>query len=240
MPLIAVGGGNRRRDPPRQSMEGRPVARIEPASTGTGDLAPWGSVARLQSQACRGGRPWDRLWPLGLLTSFVAPRGPTTTANALFVMAVGLLLGTAGGALVAVSLEPRRRSSVVYVVGIEAGSRSTSSASSLDVRLDIPYGVVAFVLARGRPFLLALPPIVLRRSGRDAPWRGDWAGRRVSLGGGYRSVPRWSVLVVAGLAVLVAWPASTPPVLGPNGHAGRRAASRSWRRFASAASTRPS
>ena len=60
MPLIAVGGGNRRRDPPRQSMEGRPVARLEPASLAPRDLAPWGSVARLQSQAGHGGRRWDR------------------------------------------------------------------------------------------------------------------------------------------------------------------------------------
>ena len=150
----------------------------------------------------------------GLLTSLLAPRGPTTTANALFVMAVGLLLGVAGGALVR-SRWGLAALTVVYVVGIEA-ARLDVVASSLDVRLDIPYGIVAFVLARGLHLLLAVPPLVLgvlmgRAVARRLGWTPSTPRQRLPIG----SV--MTGLVVAGLAILVAWPASTPPVLGPNG-----------------------
>jgi proline iminopeptidase len=213
MPLIAVGGGNGRRDPPRQRMEGRPVARIEPASLAPGFSPPVAaslvSNGRLAVAVALG-----IALVAGLVTSLLAPRGPTTTANALFVMAVGLLLGTAGGALV----RPRwglAALSVVYVVGIET-ARLDVVASSLDVRLDIPYGIVAFVLARGLHLLLALPPLVLgvlmgRALARRLGWTPNAARQRLPIGS------LMAGLVVACLAILVAWPASTPPVLGPNG-----------------------
>ena len=104
---------------------------------------------------------------------------------------------------------------VVYVVGIEA-ARLDVVASSLDVRLDIPYGIVAFVLARGLHLLLVLPPLVLgvlmgRALARRLGWTPSAARQRLPIGSAMAG------LVVAGLAILVAWPASTPPVLGPNG-----------------------
>jgi pimeloyl-ACP methyl ester carboxylesterase len=150
----------------------------------------------------------------GLLTALVAPRGPTTTANALFVMAVGLLVGTMGGALV------RSRWSVVallvgYAVGIEAG-RLNIVGPSLDLRLDNPYGIIAFVLTRGVHGVLVLPPLafgvllglaVARRLG----WSPTAPHRRLPVGSAIVGV------IAAALAVLVAWPASTPPVMGRDG-----------------------
>ena len=101
--------------------------------------------------------PWASRRTAGILTSFLAPRGPTTAANALFVMAIALVLGIAGGALV------RARLSVVvlfvaYFLGIEAGQLDVVGPS-LDLRLDNPYGIIAFVLTRGVHGLLVLPPL---------------------------------------------------------------------------------
>ena len=152
----------------------------------------------------------------GLLTSFVAPRGPSTAANALFVMAVSLFLGATGGALV------RSRWSLVvlffvYFLGIEAG-RLNIVGPSLDLRLDNPYGVIAFVLTRGVHSMLVLPPIAFGvLVGLAVARRLGWSPsvpRRRPLGSAMVGV------IAAALAVLVAWPASTPPVIGPGRPAG--------------------
>lgn len=150
----------------------------------------------------------------GLLTSFVAPRGPTTAANALLVMAVGLLLGTLGGVLV------RSRWSlvalfVVYFVGIEAG-RLNVVGPSLDLRLDNPYGVIAFVLTRGVHSILVLPPLAFGvlvglAVARRLRWSPSASRRRLPVGSALVGV------IATALVVLVAWPASTPSVMGPNG-----------------------
>ena len=189
------------------------MARIEPASLAPGSSLPV-AASLVSNRRLAVAVALGIALVAGLLTSLLAPRGPTTTANALFVMAVGLLLGTAGGALVR-SRWGLAALTVVYVVGIEA-ARLDVVASSLDVRLDIPYGIVAFVLARGLHLLLALPPLVFgvligRAVARRLGWTPSAARRRLPIG----SV--MTGLVVAGLAILVAWPASTPPVLGPNG-----------------------
>jgi proline iminopeptidase len=150
----------------------------------------------------------------GLLTSLAAPRGPTSSANAFFVMAVGLLLGTATGALVR-SRWSLVAISVVYFVGIEAG-RLNVVGPSLDLRLDNPYGIIAFVLTRGVHAVLVLPTLafgllvglaVARRLG----WSPSPSRRRLPVGSAIVGV------IAVALAVLVAWPASTPPVLGRDG-----------------------
>jgi pimeloyl-ACP methyl ester carboxylesterase len=155
----------------------------------------------------------------GLLTSFLAPRGPTTAANALFVMAIALVLGITGGALV------RSRWSVVvlfvvYFLGIEAG-RLDVVGPSLDLRLDNPYGIIALVLTRGVHGLLVLPPLAFGvlaglAAARRLGWSPRATGRRLPIGSALIG------LLAAGLAVLVAWPASTPPVIGPDGQPAQR------------------
>jgi pimeloyl-ACP methyl ester carboxylesterase len=150
----------------------------------------------------------------GLLTSFVAPRGPTTTANALFVMAVGLVLGTLGGALIR-SRWGLAALYVVYLVGIEAG-RLNVVGPSLDLRLDNPYGIIAFILTRGVHAVLVLPPLAFgllvgRAVARRIGWSARPSRRRLPVGSALVGV------IAAALAVLVAWPASTPPVMGRDG-----------------------
>jgi proline iminopeptidase len=155
----------------------------------------------------------------GLFTSFVAPRGPTTSANALFIMGIALILGMAGGALarsrwILISL------AVIYFIGLEIG-RLNIVGPTLDLRFDNPYGIIAFVLTRGVHGLLLLPPLafgVLVGLGlaRGLGWSPSASRRRLPVGSAIVGV------IAAALAVLVAWPASTPPVLGSDGQPAAR------------------
>jgi proline iminopeptidase len=150
----------------------------------------------------------------GLLTSSIAPRGPVTSGHALLVIALGVSVGALAGSLVASRwvLVPLF---AAYILGVEL-ARLDVVAASLEVRVDTLYGVVALVLTRGLHGLLAFPAMALgvllaialaRRSGSPSS---ESRGRRpvgtVLLG-----------LAVAALTVLVAWPASTPPVTGADG-----------------------
>jgi pimeloyl-ACP methyl ester carboxylesterase len=150
----------------------------------------------------------------GLLTDLVAARGPTTAANGLFVMTLGLLVGLAAGGLARTRwiLVPL---GVAYCVGVELG-RLDLVGPTLDVRFDNAYGIIAFVLTRGVHGLLAFLPMSLGvlagiAFARRIGWAPSPLGRRLPIGSGLLGI------VVVGLGLLVAWPASTPPVLGPDG-----------------------
>ena len=149
----------------------------------------------------------------GLLTDTFAARGPVDTGDGLAVMALALGSGLLGGALT------RSRWSILvvllgYIVGVELGRRQLI-APTLAFRFDTTYGVIAFVLTRGIHLVLVLLPlatgvligrgIAARRDGHE-PWSLRPFVGGTLLGG-----------LTLGLAVLVAWPASTPPVLGPDG-----------------------
>ena len=150
----------------------------------------------------------------GLLTALVAPRGPTTMANALVVMALGLGVGVFGGALARTRwiLLPL---AVAHMVGIELG-RLDIVGPTLDIRFDNTFGIIAFVLTRGIHGLLVFLPMTL------GVLVGIAVARRIGLAPvpARRRRPVGSALVAvatASLALLVAWPASTPPVTGPDG-----------------------
>ena len=147
----------------------------------------------------------------GLLSSWLTARGPTTTGNALLLMTIALALGAVAGAL------GRTRWILVplfatYVAGVELG-RVNVVGPTLDVRLDTVYGILAFALTRGLHGLLVIPSMALGvalgvRRVTDSVEPARRQGRPVGtalLG-----------LIVAAIAVLVAWPASTPPILGPD------------------------
>jgi pimeloyl-ACP methyl ester carboxylesterase len=133
--------------------------------------------------------------------------------NALFVMAVGLLLGIVGGALVQ-SRWGLVGLAIAYFVGIEA-ARLNVIGASLDLRLDNPYGIIAFVLTRGVHFVLVIPPLAFGLLvGLAVARRRGWspsASRRLPVGSAIVGI------IAAALAILVAWPASTPPVMGRDG-----------------------
>ena len=149
----------------------------------------------------------------GLMTDAFAARGPVDTGDGLAVMALAFGVGIAGGALT------HTRWSIVvlligYIVGVELGRRQLV-APTLAFRFDTAYGIIAFVLTRGIHLVLVVVPLTMGvLIGRGVAARADGVrSARPRLGIG-------SVLVgglAIGLAVLVAWPASTPPVLGSGG-----------------------
>lgn len=141
----------------------------------------------------------------GVATALILPRGPITTGQALTVMASALLVGMLAGAVT------RTRWSIIglavaYAIGVEVG-RPEVVSPTLDIRLDSAYGIIAVALTRGFHGLLAFLPMAV------GVLIGIAAARR-------RGRPIGTGILAAtavGLAVLVAWPASTPPVLGPDG-----------------------
>jgi proline iminopeptidase len=149
----------------------------------------------------------------GLLADAIAPRGPVTTAQGLGVMAIALLAGLAGGCLARTRwvLVPQL---LAWMFAVEFGRRGLA-VPSLEVRFDNVYGITAFVITRGIDGILLLFPMT------TGVLLGRGLGRRlVGTTASSRHRPVGTVLVGAmsvALAVLVAWPASTPPVLGPDG-----------------------
>jgi len=148
----------------------------------------------------------------GLGTDLFAARGATTATQGLLIMAVALAVGVAAGALARTRwiLVPL---AVAYIVGVELG-RIDLVGPSLAFRFDNVYGILAFALARGLHGLLAFLPLTVGvLVGIGAARRAGWlpAARRRPVGTSLLGA------AVVALAVLVAWPASTPPVLGSDG-----------------------
>jgi len=149
----------------------------------------------------------------GLLADVIAPRGAATTVQALTTMGLTFVVGLAGGALARTRwvLLPQV---AAWMIAVELG-RAGGTVPSLDVRLDTVYGVIALVITRGLDGVLLLVPL------SAGVLAGLPVGRRLA---GIPSEPRrppiGSALVgglAVALAVLVVWPASTPPVLGADG-----------------------
>lgn len=162
---------------------------------------------------------WENRWlgaaaavGLGALTALVTsipmPRGPVTDGQGLVVIGTSLAVGMAAGYLMrsrwALVLAP-----LAYIVAYELARLGIAGASLEGVRFDSIYGIAAFAAGRGFHGLLALLPMVVGVSIGLAIAR---PRRLLAL------VPTAILsLAVVGLAVLVAQPGSTPPVLGADG-----------------------
>ena len=151
----------------------------------------------------------------GWLSSLAMPRGPVSTGDALATIAMGLLVGAA-----AAVIRPTRWMLMLVliglVVGIEVG-RLHIEAASLAIRFDTPYGVIAFAVTRGVHAILLIPATAL------GVLLGIATAQRLSRATGVSRRTRRTIgttllaFGVAALAILVVWPASTPPVRGPDG-----------------------
>jgi pimeloyl-ACP methyl ester carboxylesterase len=136
------------------------------------------------------------------------PRGPVTGGQGLLVIGTSLLVGIAAGYLMrsrlAVLLAP-----LAYIAAYELARIGIAGASLEGIRFDSIYGIAAFAAGRGIHALLAVLPMVVGVSVGVAIAR---PRRLLAL------VPTGILtLAVISLAVLVALPGSTPPVLGANG-----------------------
>lgn len=150
----------------------------------------------------------------GAVTGLLWPLGPVSTAQALATMALGGLLGAAGG-FVARSAWIVVPVMVVHVAGVEIARAAVMLPTVHDVRPDTTYGVLALVLGRGLHALLLVAPMVLgARIGSGAAARRTRGVRRSRTG---RLTTAGVGVLVAALAVALVLPASTPPVVDAGG-----------------------
>lgn len=157
----------------------------------------------------------------GLLVAGAMPRGPVTSNQALTLMATGLLVGLVTG------LALRSRWAMVLapaanVLAFEFGRRDTDGPMVDGIHLDTSFGILAFILGRGFYVLIGLVPMSLgvaygcalsRRTSRERNFRGR---RRIGFYA-RRAVSSLATAGMVGLAVLIALPASVPPVRGADG-----------------------
>jgi pimeloyl-ACP methyl ester carboxylesterase len=150
---------------------------------------------------------------LALVSAIPMPRGPVDSGQALIVIGLSIVTGVAVGYLtrrrLALLLMP-----IAYMAAYELARIGLRGASVESIRFDSAYGIIAFATGRGLHGLLAVFPMMVGIGSGIGLARSDrsWSGR--ALGWAPRAVLQ---LAVVGLAVLVALPASTPPVLGADG-----------------------
>ena len=153
----------------------------------------------------------------GVLISVTLPRGPTTQTQALLVLVGSLIVGVLAGLAMrsrwAMLLTP-----LVHIVALELTRPQLLGPTVGPIRLDTIYGVLAFLLGRGLYGLVAILPMIL----------GAYLGTVLAheLSGAARpsrhAFVRWTptvldTLILVALAVWIALPASTPPILGADG-----------------------
>ncbi len=153
---------------------------------------------------------------LALANAWTTPRGPVTTGEALAAMAAGVLVGVTVG-LLSANRWSLLVAPVVFVAVFELARAGTAGITVGAVHLGSLYGWIAFVLGRAIPMLLVLAPMVLgchygillaRRLGNEAVPALHTAGWILT---GLASV------ALLGLAVLIARPADTAPILDAGG-----------------------
>lgn len=152
----------------------------------------------------------------GLLVALTMPRGPVTTAQALIVMAVNLVVGVVAGLMLrsrwALLLTP-----IAYSVLFELGRAGTSGPLVDAPTFETTYGVLALILGRGVHALLAFLPMSLGvLSGLTLAQRLSPAATAGTPMARYIVMSLLTVVAV-GLAVLIALPASAPPLLDAEG-----------------------
>lgn len=153
----------------------------------------------------------------GVVVSLALPRGPTTQAQALLVLAggtmVGLLAGLAMRSRWAMLLVP-----LVHIAALELTRPPLVGPTVGPIRLNETYGVLAFVLGRGLYGLMAIIPMILGAYLGTTIARERTGSRRAPKG----AFMRWTPVVLAALPVValatwIALPAHTPPILGTDG-----------------------
>lgn len=159
-----------------------------------------------------------------MVAGWWTPRGPVTVVEALAAMLLGLVVGLAAGAVLrsrwAMVLAP-----VVFVAVFEVVRWGAVGPTVDGLHPGSVYGVIALVAGRGFHGLLTLAPMVLgaalgagwaRRRGAPAPRRGRIARAGVVTRRVVAAIAGVSLLLLAGL---VARPASTAAITGPDGTA---------------------
>ena len=155
----------------------------------------------------------------GLFFIAVMPRGPVTPTQAVLALFLGLVAGFAAG-LVTKSRLAMLLAPAICIIVIEISWLGLKGPTVGTPRLDDTFGIIAFLTGRGLYFVMFLLPMILGGS------LGAWLGRRLShqspRPGLVRAIGRWTPTVLiaiflAGIALPVVTPASTPAILGADG-----------------------
>ena len=152
-----------------------------------------------------------------LASAWLTPRGPVTTSQALATMAValavGLLVGAATGSRLALVLAPVAFVAVFELARMGAWGPTVDAPSSAGM-----FHVLAFLLGRAPQWLLTLVPMLLGTlvGLAFAPRFGAPSAAPVGVGGWVAASAL--AVVVAAVAVVVARPATTAPILGADGN----------------------
>jgi proline iminopeptidase len=157
----------------------------------------------------------------GLALGLLMPRGPASTGAALVGMTVGLTVGAVAGAALR-SRWGMLIAPVVFVVAFEL-VRVGAVGPTVDApRLGV-LGILAFLLGRGFDGVLILLPMVLgaslgaARVRRADPGGRTVHGRRRAPGRARRAVAAVTAVALVALAVALAVPARTAPIVGSDG-----------------------
>jgi len=157
---------------------------------------------------------------LGFAIAHFMPRGPATATQALIVMVTSFAVGGVAG-LVMRSRWAMLLATIAYIIAIEIGRFHIIGPTVDAIRLNDPYGVLALILGRGFHGLVGILPMIvgvqwgiaIARSLSDKLVPKINSIHSIKLGG-------WAIsatIALVILAVLIALPASTPPILGTNG-----------------------
>ena len=149
--------------------------------------------------------------------AWAMPRGPITSVQALLVVTGGLVVGVIAG-LVMRSRWALLIAPVTSVAVLEVALRVGHSLVFDPPRFDMTYGIVAIVLGRGFIFLVGIIPMMV-----GVPY-GTALARRIDRrpakhhGLVHRAIGFLPTAGIIALALLIAWPASMPPVRGADGN----------------------
>jgi pimeloyl-ACP methyl ester carboxylesterase len=152
----------------------------------------------------------------GIVGAWLMPRGPITVTDALVWMAgslvIGLLAGLILGSRWSLLLGP-----VAFVIAFELARMGVQGPTVDGVHLGSTYGIIAFVVGRGIPYLLSLAPMAVGSSyGVELAARLGRSGR-ATMGAIAWGLTIIGTIAIIGLAMLVARPATTSPVIGADG-----------------------
>jgi pimeloyl-ACP methyl ester carboxylesterase len=152
----------------------------------------------------------------GLISAWLTPRGPVNSFQALLSMAVALFIGTAAGFVMksrwSILVTP-----LVFMIVYEIARNGFDGPTVDMIHLSSTYGVIAFVVGRLVHAFLVLTPMILGvliGTEFTARLSTDTSQQLGTLGWIFTSL---AALMLILLAISVARPATTHPILGSDG-----------------------
>lgn len=157
----------------------------------------------------------------GFAVALAMPHGPATAAQSLLVMASSFVVGLFAGLLMRngwasiVTI-------LIYITAVEIGRLDAVGPTVDAIRLHNTFSILALLLGRGFHALVGLLPMI-PGAAIGTGWAGRLAAdRAVKRPGGLRLVRTGltavSTLLLIALALLIALPAGTPPIVDAAGN----------------------